>query len=130
MARPVRNSFIAALLFTVAFSLLGCDKVSDFWENLSNKAQQEESKSPEPSYEKTQLLDILADQKELIEQMENAKSLGEKRLFMELSGKILGLDQSYQEKYNSYEAKLSSSDCLEISRKHSEIMSSIPRLGN
>ena len=129
MVRPVRNSLIVALLFTVALSLSGCDKVSDFLKNFSGGTQQEESKSVEPSYEKTQLLDILADQKELIEQMENAKSFGDRRLLMELSEKILRLDQSYQEKYNSYEAKLSSSDCLEISRKHSEIMSNLPRLG-
>ena len=118
-----------ALLFILALSQAGCDRVSDFFETLANRTQQEESTSPAPGYEKTQLLDILAEQQAIIGQMENAKSFGDRRLLMELSKKILRLDQSYQEKYNSYEAKLPSSDCLEISRKHSEIMHRLPGLG-
>ena len=120
---------MVTLLLIVAVSQVGCDKASDFFENFSGGTRKEESQAAEPSYEKTQLLDILEEQRELIGQMENARSVGDKRQPRQLSEKIFRLDQSYQEKYNSYEAKLSSSDCLEISRKHAEIMRGIPRLG-
>jgi hypothetical protein len=59
----------------------GCDTLSDFFQNLSNQQQStEESDSTTPSYEKALLLEILENQKVLIEEMQYARTNGDKRL--------------------------------------------------
>ena len=62
----------------------GCDTLSDFFQNLSKQQQSaEESDSTTPSYEKALLLDILENQKVLLEEIQYARTNGDKRLIKE-----------------------------------------------
>ena len=129
MSPTVGILFALSLIAAIAFSQAGCDKLSDFLKNFSNGQNKEESvqPAPAPSYEKTVLLDILAKQKDLLEQIHNARTFGgDKESIRQSYEEILRLDQSYQQEYAKDEAKLSTADCDEISRKHYEIIKSLP----
>jgi len=127
MVLTVRNFFILSLVFTIATSLIGCDKVSDFFEKFSTQQKMEDSEPLEPSFEKTLLMDILENQKELIEQMKTAHAFGDKRLIKESYEEILRLDKNYQEEFKRHEDQLSSTDSIEISERHYKIVKSIPQ---
>ena len=122
----VKNFFILSFIITIALTQIGCDTFSDFFENFSKKQDVEDVEPLLPSYEKTLLLDILENQKELIEEMQYARDNGDNRLIKELYEAILRIDQSYQEEFEKYEGELSHSDGIEISKKHHEIIRSIP----
>ena len=108
------------ILFVILFLQSGCDTLSD------SQQSTEESDSTTPSYEKTLLLDILENQKVLIEEMQYAKANGDRRSVKESYEEILRLDQNYQEEFEKYEGELSHTDGLEISKKHHKIIRTIP----
>ncbi len=126
----MRFNKIAVLFCIVILPLLqsGCDNISDFVENLS-KPQQSTEESAEfetPSYEQTLLMDILENQRTLIEEMRYASDSGEKHSIKELYEEFLRLDKSYQEEFEKYEEALSAKDGWEISKMHQQIIRSLP----
>ena len=125
-----RKVVLLVLIGSIACSQIGCDKLTDFFSNFSGQQKKVETQPPETSYEKTQLLSIVDNQKELLEQLENERALGDKRSIKNTYEEFLRLDQDYQDKYAKYEEKLSSSDCMEISKKHYEIMRSLPQISS
>lgn len=127
MHKKVSTFLSLSLIFAIAFSQTGCDKLFDFFKNFSDLPKKEALQPATPSYEKTQLLDILANQQELIEEMKNARASGDRDSFKESYERILRSDQGYQQEYEKYESKLSPGDLMEISKKHRQIIESIPR---
>jgi cell division protein FtsB len=126
-----RIFFIPSLILIIALSQFGCDRLSDFLENFSGQHKKEEGQPPKPSDEKTQLMNILENQQELIEQIKNAQTYGgDKRSIKESYEAVLRLDQNYQQEYARDEGRLSASDCTEISNKHYAIMKSLPQYSN
>ena len=127
MALKVKKLSALIFIFIILFMQSGCDTLSDFFQNLSKPQQStEEIESTTPSYEKTLLLDILENQKMLIEEMQFARTNGDKHLIKKSYDEILRLDKNYQEEFEKYEGDLSHTDSLEISQKHYEIIRSIP----
>lgn len=120
MILTIRKLPVLIFIFIILFMQSGCDTFSDSLQFT------EESESTTPSYEKTLLLDILENQKVLIEEMQYARTNGDKRSIKESYEEILRLDESYQEEFEKLEGELSHTEGLEISKKHHEIVKSIP----
>ena len=120
MILTIRKLPVLIFIFIILFMQSGCDTFSDSLQST------EESESTTPSYEKTLLLDILENQKVLIEEMQYARTNGDKRSIKESYEEILRLDESYQEEFEKLERELSHTEGLEISKKHHEIVKSIP----
>lgn len=126
----MRFNKIAVLFCITILPLLqsGCDNISDFVENLS-KPQQSTEKSEEletPSYEKTLLMDILENQRTLVEEMRYASDMGEKQSIKESYEEFLRLDKNYQDEFQKHEEGLSTKDGLEISKMHQQIVRNLP----
>lgn len=127
MTLIVKKLSVLIFIFIILFMQSGCDTLSDFFQNLSKPQQStEEIESTTPSYEKSLLLDILENQKVLIEEIQYARTSGDKRLIKKSYEEIFRLDKNYQEEFDKYEGDLSHTDGLEISQKHYEIIRSIP----
>jgi len=128
MKFTVRKFIIPCLLLTLAYSLYGCDKLADFLASFSGQQKKEVSAISLPCDEKAQLLDVLEDQRQLIDEMKIAKTVGDKASIRASYEEFLRLDQRYQEEYAKFESKLSASDLREISSEHYEIMKSLPNV--
>ena len=113
---------IAILLFTQS----GCDSLTDFVKNLSEPRRTEESEPITPSYEKVLLLDILENQRVLIEEIRFASDSDDKQSIKESYEKFLRLDQSYQDEFEKNEGALSNKDGWELSKLHQKIIRSLP----
>ncbi|MBW1634851.1 MAG: hypothetical protein JRJ68_01125 [Deltaproteobacteria bacterium] len=115
------------IIFVIFTLLSGCDNLSEFFQNLSTSQQSsEESESTSPSYEKTLLMDILEDQRALVEEMQYASNNGERNSIKESYEKFLRLDQNYQDEFQKHEGALAAKDGWEISKMHQQIIRSLP----
>jgi|GEM_PF-6502281 len=114
-------------IFVILALLSGCDNLSEFYQNLSTSQQSsEESESTTPSYEKTLLMDILENQRTLVEEIQYAGISGEKNSIKKLYEEFLRLDQNYQDEFEKHEEALSTKDGWEISKMHQQIIRSLP----
>ena len=100
--------------------------LSNFFDNHSDRQEQEENEPESSSYEKTQLLEIIDTQTDLIEEIKDARGFGNKGAIKASYEEVLRLDKEYQELYKTYERELSSSDKNGISRKHYDVIQSLP----
>jgi hypothetical protein len=117
------------VLFCIAilpFMQSGCDSLTDFVKNLSEPQRTEESEPIAPSYEKVLLLDILENQRVLIEEIRYASDSGEKHSINESYKEFLRLDQNYQEEFEKHEEALSNKDAWDISKLHQQIVKNLP----
>ncbi len=123
-----RISLLFPILLILPLLQSGCDNISDFVENLS-KPQQSTEKSEEfetLSYEKTLLLDILENQRALIEEIRFASDSGEKNSISGYYEEFLRLDKNYQDEFERHEEALSTKDGWEISKMHQQIIRDLP----
>jgi len=104
----------------------GCDSLTDFFKNLSEPQHTKESESIAPSYEKVLLLDILENQRALIEEIRFASDSGDKQSIKDSYEEFLRLDQRYQDEFEKNEGALSNKDGLEISKLHQKIIRNLP----
>lgn len=127
MISTAKRLSVLIVIFVILALLSGCDNLSEFYQNLSTSQQSsEESESNSPSYEKTLLMDILENQKMLIEEMQYASDSGEKQSIKESYEEFLRLDQNYQDEFEKHEEALSTKDGWEISKLHQQIIRSLP----
>ncbi len=129
----VRILFILLVIGAIAYWQFSDGYISNFFDNNSGQQELEEQEEYEPessSYEKTQLLDIIASQTGLIEEIKDARDSGNKNTIKESYEEILRLDKEYQELFKSYERELSNSDRNEISNKHYNVMQSLPNFSS
>lgn len=119
---------VLIVIFVILAVLSGCDNLSEFYQNLSTSQQSSEeiSEIEQLSYEKTLLMDILENQRTLVEEMQYASDSGEKQSIKESYEEFLQLDQNYQDEFEKYEEALSTKDGWEISKLHQEIIRSVP----
>ncbi len=118
---------VLIVIFVILALLSGCDNLSEFYQNLSTSQQSsEESESTTPSYEKTLLMDILENQRTLVEEIQYAGISGEKHSIKQLYEEFLRLDQNYQDEFEKHEEALSTKDAWEISRMHQQIIRDLP----
>jgi hypothetical protein len=122
-----RISLLFPILLILPLLQSGCDNISDFVENLSKPQQSTEESEPiAPSYEKVLLLDILENQRALIEEIRYASDSGEKHSINESYKEFLRLDKNYQDEFQKHEEGLSTKDGWEISKMHQQIIRSLP----
>jgi hypothetical protein len=117
------------VLFCIAilpFTQSGCDSLTEFVKNLSEPQHTEESEPIAPSYEKVLLLDILENQRALIEDIRYASDSGEKKSISGYYEEFLRLDKNYQDEFQKHEEGLSTKDGWEISKMHQQIIRSLP----
>lgn len=119
---------VLIVIFVILAVLSGCDNLSEFYQNLSTSQQSSEeiSEIEQLSYEKTLLMDILENQRTLVEEMQYASDSGEKQSIKESYEEFLQLDQNYQDEFEKHEEALSTKDGWEISKMHQQIIRSLP----
>jgi len=117
----IKKIIILNLVLFISILQISC-------KNSSSQRDIETSEQPViSSHEKIQLLGILDEQQELIEEMRNAANNDDKEFIKKLYEAILQLDQNFQQEFEMYEGSLSQSDSMDISKRHYEIIKSIPR---
>ncbi len=118
---------VLIVIFVILSLQTGCDNLSEFHQNLSTSQQSsEENESTTPSYEKALLMDILENQRTLVEEIQYAGISGEKHSIKQLYEEFLRLDQNYQDEFEKHEEALSTKDGWEISKMHQKIVRSVP----
>lgn len=125
-----RKLFILIVIGAIVFWQFSDGSLSNFFDKFRGQQEQEENESELSSNEKTQLLDILESQTDLIEEINDARDFGNKDTMRESYEEILRLEKEYQELYEKYEDELSNSGRNEISKRHYKIFKSLPNLNS
>ena len=128
MASKLQKHFMLIFLCAVIVFQSSCDNLSAIFQNFSSSPQTSDKKEQleKPSYESTLLLEILDNQKMLVEEMRYASDIDDKQSIKESYEKFLDLDKRYQEEFEKHEGALSNKEGLEISKIHHQIIRDVP----